>query len=59
MLETWKRSVDKANVFGALLRDLSKPFDCLDHELPTAKLNAYDFSLLALRLVNDYLSNRK
>ena len=59
MLETWKRSVDKGKVFGALLRDLSKAFDCLDHELLTAKLNAYGFSLPALRLIIHYLSNRK
>ena len=59
MLETWKRSVDKGKVFGALLTDLLKAFDCLDHELLTAKLNAYRFSLPALRLINDYLSNRK
>ena len=59
MLETWKRSVDKGNVFDALLTDLSKAFDCLDHELLTAKLNAYGFTLSALRLINDYLSNRK
>ena len=59
MLETWKRSVDKGKVFGALLTFLSKAFDCLNHELLTAKLNAYGFSLPALRLINDYLSNRK
>ena len=51
MLETWKRSVDKGKVFGALLTDLWKAFDCLDHELLTAKLNAYGFSLPALQLV--------
>ena len=59
MLETWKKSADKGKDFGALLTDVSKAFDCLDHELLTAKLNAYGFSLPALRLVNDYLSNRK
>ena len=59
MLETWKRSVDKGKVFDALLTDLSKAFDCLDHELLTAELKAYDFNLPALRFINDYLSNRK
>ena len=53
----WKNSVDKGKVFGALLTDLSK--DCLDHELLTAKLNAYGFTLPVLRLIRDYLSNRK
>ena len=46
-------------MFGALLTDLSKAFDCLDHELLIAKLNPYGFSLPALKLVHDYLSNRK
>ena len=55
MLKTWKRSVDKGKVFGALLIDLSKAFDCLDHELLAAKLNPYGFSLPTLRLINDYL----
>ena len=59
MLEKWKGSVDEGKVFGALLTDLSKAFDCLDHELLIAKLNAYGFSLPALRLINDYLSNRR
>ena len=59
MLEKWKRSIDEDKVFGALLTDLSKAFDCLDHELLIAKLNAYGFSLPALRLTNDYLSNRR
>ena len=59
LLEKWKNSVDKGKVFGALLTDLSKAFDCLDHELLTAKVNAYGFNLPALRLIHDYLSNRK
>ena len=33
--------------------------DCLDHDLLVAKLNAYGFSLPALRLIHDYLSQRK
>ena len=37
-------------MFGALLTDLSKTFDCLDRKLLIAKLNAYGFSLPALKL---------
>ena len=59
MLEKWKRCVDDIKMFGALLTDLSKGFDCLDHELFIAKLKAYGFSLTALKLVHNYLSNRK
>ena len=33
MLEKWKRSVNGGKVFGALLTDLLKAFECLDHEL--------------------------
>ena len=46
-------------MFGALLTDLSKAFDCLDHELLIAKLKEYGFSLTTLKLVHNYLSNIK
>ena len=46
-------------MFGPLLTDISKAFDYLHHELLIAKLNAYGFSLTALKLVHNYLSNRK
>ena len=59
MLEKWKLAVDNKGNFGALLTDLSKAFDCLPHDLLLAKLNAYGFSLPALRLVQSYVSNRK
>ena len=59
MLEKCKSSVDKGKVFGVILTDLSKAFDCLSHELIIAKLNAYGFSLSALKLMQSYLSERK
>ena len=33
ILEKWKSAVDNKKVFGALLTDLSKAFDCLSHDL--------------------------
>ena len=52
-------SADKGKIFGALLTNLFKVFDCLNHELLIAERNAYAFSLPALRLIYDYLFNRK
>ena len=58
MLKKWKRAVDNGKVFGILLTDLSKAFDCLSHELLLAKLHTYGFSISALRLIYSYLANR-
>ena len=59
MPEKWKRSADDDKAFGELLTDLSKAFDCPDHELLIARLNAYGFSLTASKLIHNCLSNRK
>ena len=59
MIDKWKKAVDNNKVFGALLTDLSKAFDCICHNLLVAKLNAYGLSLPALKMIQDYLQNRK
>ena len=59
MLKKLKRSFDNGKDFSALLTDLSKTFDCLDHELLIGKPSAYGFSLTASKLIHDNLSNRK
>ena len=59
ILEKWKRAVDNNKVFGALLTNLSKAFDCISHDLLIAKLNAYGLSLSALKLMHSYLQNHK
>ena len=59
MIEKWVKIVDNKGVFGALLTDLSKAFDCIPHDLIIAKLAAYGFHIDALKLIHDYLSNRK
>ena len=59
MIDNWKKALDNHKVFGAVLTDLSKAFDCICHDLLIAKLNAYGLSLPALKLITDYLQNRK
>ena len=44
---------------GELLTDLSKVFDCIDHELLIAKLHAYGFDTDALKFIYSYLKGRK
>ena len=58
MLEKWKKSLDNKGYAGAVLMDLSKAFDCVNHELLLAKLSAYGFSRDALVTIKDYLTNR-
>ena len=59
MLERWKEALDNKNLAGAILTDLSKAFDCLNHNLLIAKLEAYGFSRLSLALISSYLTGRK
>ena len=57
--ESRNKSIDSAGIAGAVLIDLSKAFDCLDHELLIAELNAYGFTTSALLFVHSYLGSRK
>ena len=59
MVECWKKALDKNKIGGALLTDLSKAFDCINHELLIAKLAAYGFDRISLSFIFSYLSNRK
>ena len=51
--------MDNGGSFGALMTDLSKAFNCLSHKLLTAKLDANGFDNKCLKLIYNYLSNRK
>ena len=59
LIETWRKCLDKNNLVGAILTDLSKAFDCLPHDLLTAKLQTYGATKDALKLILSYLSQRK
>ena len=58
MLDKWNVSVDNGGFGGAVLMDLSKAFDTINHELLIAKLHAYGFDKKPLTLMKSYLSNR-
>ena len=59
MVEKWRTFLDIGGHAGALLTDLSKAFDCVDHKLLIAKLNAYGFDTDALKSIYYYLKRRK
>ena len=58
MLEKFKEAIDKRNLFGALLTNLLKAFDCTDHKLLIAKLYEYSVSSSALNIISSYLKHR-
>ena len=58
MIEKWKKCLDGNWFAGAILMDLSKAFDTINHELLIAKLEAYGFDQSALEIVQSYLSDR-
>ena len=59
MLDKWHKAMDNGKFAGALLTDLSKAFDCHNHELLIAKLEAYGFDQSSLSYIYSYLSDRK
>ena len=58
MIEHWKMSLDNNGLAGAILMDLSKAFDTINHDLLIAKLHAYGFNESALELILNYLTGR-
>ena len=59
MIEVWKKALDYKNSADAVLTDLSKAFDCLNHDLLIAKLDEYGFEKNAINFIFDYLKERK
>ena len=59
LLENWRTHLENKEIIGVILCDLSKAFDTLPHDLIIAKLDAYGFGNESLKLIYDYLNNRK
>ena len=57
-MSTLKEGVNRGNGFGALLTDLSKGFDRINHPLLIAKLYNYEVSPVSIDMTFSYLSNR-
>ena len=57
-MEKLKRSLDSQGIGAALLIDLSKTFDCLNHNLMIAKLHAHGFDESSLKFISSYLVGR-
>ena len=58
LIEKSKSVLDKKRYGGAVLMDLSKAFNTLNHDLLITKLNAYGFTRESFRLIKSYLTNR-
>ena len=58
LIEKWKKILDEKGFCGAVLMDLSKAFDTINHDLLIAKLHAYGFEKSAPKLLLNYLSNK-
>ena len=53
-----RKILDDKDFGGAILMDLSKAFDPLNHDLLIAKLRAYGFNRDLLKMINNCLSSR-
>ena len=58
LIEKWRKALVNKGYAGAVLMDLSKAFDTINHELLIAKLHAYRFDKNALKLIFSYISDR-
>ncbi len=58
-VEDCKAAVDDKKVYGAILKDLSKAFDCLPYRLLISKLRAYGLTAKWCMLIVRYFSDRR
>ena len=59
VLEEWREHLENNKTVGGILRDLSKAFGCVPHDLLLAKLAAYGNDDNLILYIHSYLSNRK
>ena len=57
LTENWKKNLNNNKIVGVNFMDLSKAFDCIPHDLPIAKMEAYGFSEDFLTFIYSYLKH--
>ena len=58
MYDQWLEAVDKGNIAGCMMLDLSAAYDLANHQLILDKLRLYGFDDLAIKWMKSYLSGR-
>ena len=58
-IEIWRKYLDTGGHGSALLTDLSKVFDCINHQLLIAKLNSCIVDTNLLYFLASYIQKRK
>ena len=58
MYDTWVQAVDKGELTGVCMLDMSAAFDVVDHDILLDKLKLYGFDQNAVTWMTDYLSGR-
>ena len=59
MIESWRALLNISQKVGAIIMDLSKAFDTLNHKLLFKKLQAYGFYKKSFSFIENYFTNRK
>ena len=58
MYDNWVQAVDRGELAGVCMLDMSAAFDVVDHDLLIQKLKLYGFDDSSLKWMRDYLSGR-
>ena len=58
LIEKWEKVLGIKRYSGAILMDLSKAYDTINHDLLIAKLHVCSFSKESLKLIKSYLTSR-
>ena len=58
MYDSWVQAVDKGELVGVCMLDMSAAFDVVDHSILLSKLQLYGFNDTALKWMGNYLSGR-